>query len=191
MTGVQTCALPILPVSFISFTAALKNSDAQLNWKTAFEQNVSGYRIQRSFDGVNYNTIASVKANGSNSYNFNDISVSSLGVNKIYYLIEEYDLDGKTELSSVQTVDIITVLTKLFVYPNPANDFINVRIPQTISSGAMAVLYNMNGIAVLRQNVSALQYEKISVNKLANGNYSLVIMDNGKAAYQQTVLVQH
>lgn len=186
----DTVNLTTLPVHFISFTAALVNSNAQLNWKTSSEQNVSGYHIQRSADGIHFTTIADVKA-GSNNYSYNDIAVVNLGMQKIYYRIEEYDTDGKIQLSDIRQIDIKNAISKLFVYPNPAKDFINVRIPQDISATAKIVIYNISGSVISQQAVSPLQYAKIDVSSLANGMYSVAILDNGHATYSQVFQVQH
>lgn len=182
--------LTTLPVQFLSFTAALKNNNAALNWKTSSEQNVSGYHIQRSADGIHFITVADVKANNSSNYLYNDIAVTSLGAPHIYYRIEEYDNDGKMQLSDVRKIDIENAAGRLFVYPNPAKDFINVRVPQDISSAAKLVVYNMNGNVVLQQPAVPSQYVHVNVSGLVNGNYSIVILDGGATAYTQNFQVQ-
>jgi Leucine rich repeat/Secretion system C-terminal sorting domain len=187
----DTIDITTLPVYFINFAAVLKNNDAVLNWKTAQEINVSGYHVQRSFDGIHFNAVATVKPNGSNNYSFNDIAVSNLGAKTIYYRIEESDADGQTQLSETRTVDIASITSKLFVYPNPANALVNIRIPATVSANSIIILYNAEGKTILNKAVAPGQYATLNLSNIANGNYALALIDNGAISSTQNILVQH
>ena len=63
-----------LQVSLSSFTATVQNKTVQLNWKTASENNINNYYVERSADGRNFNTLTSIQGlnvSGA-SYSYND-----------------------------------------------------------------------------------------------------------------------
>ncbi|MGH2552430.1 MAG: hypothetical protein ACRDEB_01870, partial [Chitinophagaceae bacterium] len=51
-----------LPVTLTSFSATMINRSVLLNWQTSTETDISHYDMERSADGINYNTINSTPA---------------------------------------------------------------------------------------------------------------------------------
>ena len=108
-TGTQTVAAvtgelvptSTLPVELVSFSGEKQNEGVALTWVTASEINSDVYDILRSKDGKNFESIGKLPAaNNSNkllSYHFFDSSPKA-GVN--YYLLTEYDFDGKHQQNS-------------------------------------------------------------------------------------------
>ncbi len=92
-----------LPVTLTSFTATLQSKTVQLKWKTASENNISNYKVERSADGRNYNSITSIQ--GLNipgaSYSYNDNNPLS-GVS--YYRLNIQGAAGYQKYSQVVTV---------------------------------------------------------------------------------------
>ena len=85
-----------LPVQLISFNGTLKDCKSSLIWQSGVEDLFSGYEIQHSQDGTDFNSIGFVAAKGSNSaYTFSHSSVSE-GTN--YYRLKLIDDDGRAEL---------------------------------------------------------------------------------------------
>jgi len=126
-----------LPVSFISFTASKIAKINSLNWSTASEQNNTGFNIERSTNGTDFENISFVKSlssNGNSSsrldYSFTDIN--PIGLNQ-YYRLKQTDFDGTRKYSAIVMVrrEAPTALTLTKVYPNPANSsiYINASVP--------------------------------------------------------------
>lgn len=90
-----------LPVELISFTAESNKTENVLNWTTASEVNNSHFEIQKSDDGVNFQSIGIVQGNGNSSevnhYSFIDLNNS----NNSYYRLKQIDFDGGFEYSHV------------------------------------------------------------------------------------------
>ena len=61
-----------LPVKLISFKGNLENNTAKLTWESATEENISGYIVERSYNGNDWTDVGDVKSAGSKSYNYND-----------------------------------------------------------------------------------------------------------------------
>ena len=75
---------------------------------------------------------------------------------------------------------------KLEAYPNPASDFINVKIPieGTYNSGQMTIT-NINGRAIMMKTLDGMtdgQIIAISTSHLSNGLYLVKIQADGKTA---------
>jgi len=95
----------VLPVKLISFTATENNGKNLLQWTTATESNSDHFSIERSSNGINYETIGRVNAVGFSSIdvNYNFIDVNPLkGIN--YYRLAMTDKDGTIEYSNVVSI---------------------------------------------------------------------------------------
>lgn len=81
---------------------------------------------------------------------------------------------------------------KIVVYPNPANNFIKITIPENIvnSVGNINIL-NTNGKLVYNEKEKLNQNKMISTSDLRNGNYFLLIETNGTKYSQQFIINHH
>jgi hypothetical protein len=84
-----------LPVELLSFSAECANESITLKWQTASEFNSSHFEVEKSTDGLNWNTIGQLPASGNSnellSYSFQDVAKS---INTIYYRLNQVDNDG-------------------------------------------------------------------------------------------------
>ncbi len=113
-----------LPVNFTSFNATINNKQTNLSWTTASEINNKGFEIERSTDGVNFETIGFVKGN-SNSNRVNKYSFIDANHSSAFYRLKQIDFDGKFDYSnviSVQGNDLLIDIT-----PNPFNNVIEIN----------------------------------------------------------------
>ena len=96
---------PALP-QLHTFTASeAPNKTVQLNWQTAFEQNVASFEVMRSTNGTNFSSIGqAVPAGGpatAAQYAFTDVNTVS-GIN--YYQIKQVKTDASFTLSDIAAV---------------------------------------------------------------------------------------
>lgn len=94
-----------LPVSLLEFNVVKNQNSVSLIWKTENELNDNYFNIERSVNGIIYNSIGRVNGNGttaiSSNYGFRDMDPSD-GIN--YYRLKQVDFDGKSTYSSVRSV---------------------------------------------------------------------------------------
>jgi len=104
-SGFQNYIESSLPVKFMGFTAARSKTEVLIQWTTTEEINASHYEIQRSNDGSNWSTIATVAAKGLatgvNQYRYADVNSASVTV---YYRVKQVDVDGKSMFTAVKSV---------------------------------------------------------------------------------------
>lgn len=84
-----------LPIQLLSFTAECQNYYALIKWTVASQANNAYFTIERTTDGINFETIAIVKGAGNTStlHSYSVIDYSPLaGIS--YYRISQTDYDG-------------------------------------------------------------------------------------------------
>ena len=95
-----------LPVELIRFDGKLVSNNVHLYWSTASEQNSDYFLIEKSFDGIDWNLVGSVKASGNSNqtidYSFIDNDLK-FGVS--YYRLKQFDFDGEFKIYSVIAID--------------------------------------------------------------------------------------
>lgn len=100
------CAVT-LPIQLLNFTAENKDNRVILEWTTATEINNEYFNIERSKDGISWESIGVISGCGTcsynNSYTFSD-QFPLEGVS--YYRMKQTDYDGKFTYSELVVVDI-------------------------------------------------------------------------------------
>jgi hypothetical protein len=176
--GVITDLSP-LDVKIVEFTAVKKGNTVEVNWKVEAESGLKNYEVERSANGRNFVSVATVNATGANSYRSNDLQPLS-GLN--YYRLKVVDLDGSIAYSEVRIVVFGSEGT-INVFPNPSADRINVLLPESWQGKAVTIdIMDQLGRAVIKvARTQAGQVETINVTLLANAVYLLrMINSNGE-----------
>jgi hypothetical protein len=183
-----------LPVVLKYFTAQLNNNKVDLKWATSTEINASHFVIERSFDGRNYEDIATVLAFGNTTdektYQYAD---NSYGSDKqvIYYRLRQVDQDGKLDYSLTRMIRIGKQGTtaSILTFPNPVTNEVRISIPNNWQ-GKKAVyeIVNANGQTVRKtETSSSSQVETVDVTTLTRGFYVVRVSCNGEVAQQKIV----
>jgi hypothetical protein len=110
-----------LPVQLLSFEAAPQNGIVLTNWAISDAVNLNHFELQRSTDGIYFETIAIVfydaSPSFSSSYQVKDMSPVK-GMD--YYKLKMIDNDGKISYSQTEPVEInSTSVSSISVMPNP------------------------------------------------------------------------
>ena len=97
-----------LPVDYLNFSARYINSNLiNIDWTTATEINNRDFEVERSYDGRNYETIATIFGNGTTSFPVDYKAVDNnflRTANVIYYRLKQNDYNGDYEYSPVARV---------------------------------------------------------------------------------------
>ena len=171
-----------LPLSLLDFNAVAQDGQSLLNWHTGEEENTGRFVVERSVDGVHWDSIGVVTAAGQSNvtlgYSYVDVSPKK-GYD--YYRLGMVDIDGRQQLSAVKRVRIGDAGT-IRIYPNPVRDVLTLEMAE---DGAGRVqLYNSTGVGVLTQEFSGYTVN-LALGALPGGVYHLVIQQNGKKYVQE------
>ena len=163
-----------LPVTLTKFTAVKQEQTAALAWSTTSETNSDRFDLQHSTDGNQWRIIGSLSAKGEsqvlNSYSFLHLEPSS-GQN--LYRLKMVDRDGSFAFSRISAVNF-EFGNETTVYPNPAVNFVKVKIDgQTNwSQIASARIFNLNGQVVSSYKITS---DELDVQALKSGNFIIQI----------------
>ncbi len=163
-----------VPAELSAFAGALLDDKVLLNWTAVSQTNNAGWRVLRSTDNVNFEPVSSLVSGAGTSnerldYNYADVNLPK-GVDKVYYLLEQVDLDGKVTRSRVTEVLLggrFADMPKEFstaIYPNPFNPATTVAYNLPEAAKVSIIIYDALG-----QQIRAL----VSNAETAAGRYSI------------------
>ena len=150
-----------VPIELSSFVGSVIEDRVVLNWATASQTNNAGFRVLRSTDGETYEVVSALIAGAGTTdqlmdYMFEDTSLPAVG--KVYYLLEQIDLDGTINRSN--PIEVLLgarfILPTEFastVYPNPFNPRTTISYDLPAETDVSIVIYDAIGQEI-RQLVS-------------------------------------
>jgi len=110
ITSVHISCSGILPVEMLDMNVYNENNTNIVEWTTASEINNDYFLIERSTDGFNWSTIATVDGSGNTTteitYRAEDNSYGA-GIN--YYRIKQVDFDGQYEYFDIMSIKNVVV----------------------------------------------------------------------------------
>ncbi len=169
-----------LPVELMYFTGTKAADHNLLNWATATEDNAAFYDIQRSKDGINFQTIGRVDAVGNalytNTYNYKDEQPLG-GIS--YYRLKMVDTDESTAYSNIISLERAIKGTELVqLFPNPTQSLLNYEL-ETQDATEVTVKIMDNYGRILHNELVQLgkgrSMQSLDVSQLANGLYYIQI----------------
>jgi hypothetical protein len=183
-------SLSTLPLDLLTFTGQLQNNNSVLlNWKTENEINTSHFVIERSADGIRFNGIGNVTANGRNntggsfSYAFTDNDAINQSSQRLYYRLKMVDIDGNLKYSNIISVLFPLITGKLSIAPNPVRSTVKVSIAAETDGRVQWNLTDNVGRVILKgsENVKkgAGNSFTINMNRLSAGAYNLSVTGAG------------
>ena len=182
-----------LPVNWLSFTAQKSNNtQVSLQWSTANETKNHFYIVERSTDGVTFNSIGKL-AGGNNlnmlqQYYYNDLKPYA-GTN--FYRLKQVDLDGQFTYSSVAKVTLDRSGQTWTIYPNPAHGQSNIRLLDNMKKVNIA-LTDASGKIVYRTYLPSAkvgQQITLPLQGLAKGIY-IIKMETETESRSDKIVVQ-
>lgn len=118
-------ATNILPIELVNFECVKKVDHNQLRWETKSELNNDYFLVEKSYDGVYFESIRKINGAGNSSVNrqyvHNDHDIS---YQTVYYRLRQVDFDGEETFSNVLTVKRDP--SQITIYPNPTSGTLNI-----------------------------------------------------------------
>ncbi len=174
----------VLPASWLGFTGENKGTFNHLEWAVANEINVDYYELERSYDGVSFETITKIGAVGQaeHLYDYADHDLSVAGI--YYYRVRSIDNNGSVNMTDIITINVETsdegLANNTRLYPNPTTGTFTIEIELTKEAIQLkADMFDATGKKVLNglmldQNASAgLHKYVVDGSKLPAGIYEI------------------
>ncbi|WP_071596778.1 PQQ-dependent sugar dehydrogenase [Neolewinella persica] len=193
-TFYRVTTLRSMPVELTAWTAEVQDKVVVLSWQTGAEVGAADYVIERSSNGVDFSTLATVIAAGTTSeatdYTYTD--VEPLG-GRSYYRLRQRDLDGAEELFPVRSVIFRSGSAAApTITPNPTQRDLSITIPELQENGPVNVqIFATDGRRVFEHvrldEAGRHQYDYI-LPELPAGVYRVVVRFDGEAFQQNLVI---
>ena len=175
----------VLPIHLISFTATAQKDKVQLQWSTATETNSRDFKIQRSLDGINFETIGTVVAAGNSStirnYSFDDLQSISLKGKLVFFRIVETDIDGHLFYTDVKKVKIGDGKNNFTLVHNPVQNEALLNYESVEKYGALIRVVDHLGRVIISKQVQIIEgvnQIKLQTGNLAKGIYEVELTSN-------------
>ena len=181
-----------LPVELTEFSAtATPDGKVELSWTTHSELNNDFFSVERSKNGANFETIGTVKGNGTSSrihhYGLTDDHPHP-GLS--YYRLRQTDYDGTHQHFNPVAVEVLHGGMPVNIYPNPATSYLHLEGLFEGETRVSSRLYNTMGVT-LRQS-DGTHYgpyrHSFDVSAFPSGVYCVEINVNGRL-YTGKVLI--
>ncbi len=191
--SVNAQLLTILAVDLTSFNGTPKNNEVELNWSVAAGSTAKQFTIERSADGINFNSIITTAGNAALQYTANDKTVTP---GTWYYRLKITDINGSINYSKIITARIGNSKEGLFYPSVVTNNVVMFKSGSNISNATVTMI-DINGRMVARENIAkiiagvpvSLQLSAQN-NKLPAGFYIIKISSTNGDIITGKVVVQ-
>ncbi len=163
-----------LPVELIDFNVKVFEDGVNIEWYTATETNSSYFVVEKSNDGIRFETLEVVNAAGNSQttlkYSIKDHAPHP-GMN--YYRLIQVDLDETTENLGVRQVEFLSKF-ELHTFPNPTTYLLNIDAFSIKNQNIKIELININGQVILEDELDVVKgrnIHSINVENLEEGLY--------------------
>ncbi|TSA49390.1 MAG: T9SS C-terminal target domain-containing protein, partial [Sphingobacteriales bacterium] len=168
-----------LPVTLSNFSLKVTdNKRVELNWKTESEINSDYFNVERSEDGINFNTIGKVSGHGTSDqpHNYELIDYNPICENS-YYRLHQFDIDSKEHFSSILSAHISC--NQISIYPSPVSDQITISNSE-LNSGETKIIIKSIDEKLVFENTFKFDGDKkmIDVSFLTGGLYFIQISND-------------
>lgn len=184
----------VLPVTFTSIKAASQQKDIKVDWTVENEVNIEKYELQKSNDGNNFSSIATLYSNavnGSAQYSWLDKNVAD-GNN--FYRVKSVGRDGKSFFSDIVKVAFDnSILIK--IYNNPAQpNVINVVFNKQAAGSYSVHVYNSNGQVLFKKSINIAGKNTVQLitipGIISKGIYHVEVKGPGNIKAMQPLMLQ-
>jgi surface protein len=144
-----------LPVTWLDFTGQFAKNNVILNWKTASEQNNTGFDVERSADGRSWSKIGFIPGKTNSAvptpYSYTDLSPLK-GLS--YYRLKQFDLDNKFSYSRIVQINGLTT-DEASIWPNPVTNMLNIGINERYRNEKLYLtVTDMKGTVLVSRTVT-------------------------------------
>ncbi len=183
-----------LPIELLSFDAIMNGKQVDINWTTATELNNDYYTIEKSKDGINFETSSIVDAAGNSLslINYKDIDANPFeGIS--YYRLKQTDFNGTFSYSKIVSVNYTLSDDGMSIFPNPTIGEININIKELEGKEVLVVIRDITGKECFSKVILSQENQQLiavdSEHQLAPGTY-IVTASSSNKLYSKKIIVK-
>lgn len=182
-------ATGVLPVTVTNFIAQKEKNVVVLKWNATAETRFKQYDVERSIDGIIFNTIGNIEGRNLPQYDFTDNILPNSPV--AYYRLKMIDADGRFKNSNIVAVKLNKDYSNALVYPNPTIGELNIKLYQPLFTNSTLQVLDVTGRMVKQLSVSANNVNiQLDVKGLTAGRYFIKITNSQQVINQSFVVIK-
>lgn len=187
----------VLPIELISFNADLNHeNNVDLTWATATETNNDYFTIEKTKDGISFETVAVVDGAGNSTQTLHYADIDNNPYQGVsYYRLKQTDFNGMYSYSNIVAVTVENVPAVSFnVYPNPGNGTdMNVSMQVTEGQEIVVAITDAMGKLCYSETIQAQSngdaaYRITPPQQLSRGIYFVSVATQEKMVAQKMIV---
>ncbi len=167
-SGIIPSSSGVLPIELLNFEGQKEASKVKLFWTTSIEKDNDYFTVERSSDGLNFNSIGSLKGKENSLVNVNyelyDNNPLS-GIN--YYRLKQTNLNKTYKYSQTITIQFNDDYN-FSIFPNPINNnqSLLIKLNNSFKSQVELNIYDGSGKIVISRTLKLLEQKEITIENL-------------------------
>lgn len=174
-----------LPITLLYFRGQSADMSVSLEWATIYEENFDHFELERSIDGISFETLTEITGRGgidiATRYSYGDNLETS---GRYYYRLKSIDYDRSFEYSKIISV-VVGSEQSIVIYPNPVIDR-KLKI-KGLSGSVQCILIDQLGRPLMSMELVHDQSEILIDQDISSGLYLLKVIGTG---YSKMLKVQ-
>jgi hypothetical protein len=186
----------VLPVHFTYFNGTKTAMGNELKWSTSQETDNKCFDIERSHDGISFETISKVNGKGTtnNASFYTYIDKTCNAILPTYYRLKQVDFNEKFEFSDIVFVEGAEANEMIQIFPNPVKEGenINIQFNESDQGWAEVAIFTTTGIFLHEyrlDNIRTIEHINLQSCNLKKGEYLFKIKTEAKE-YEAKVMVK-
>ena len=168
-----------LPIELVEFNAVQSGNEVDVTWVTATEHNNDYFEVERTADGISFETLGMVDASGNSSFAHSYRFIDTHPLEGVaYYRMRQVDFNGMTSSSPFAAVNFISK-TGLTVYPNPSVEGVFTFMQEDDQSVNEVAVFSADMKFIKKETIVPGEKAIISIADQPDGIYFLVYDENG------------
>ncbi|MDB5202485.1 MAG: type sorting protein [Ferruginibacter sp.] len=167
----------VVPLKFISFSAQNRDLHVDLDWKTGDETNTSLMTIERSADGVLFQSLGKLPAfntGGEHQYFFRDAQPLK---GMAWYRIVETDLNAHQFFSKTILVNRRGKSQEFIIFPNPVKNSTVLTFTEATAPGKLKLTDEKGSVLLSWEIAAGLNNLSVDLRALPSGLYFLTLTE--------------
>jgi len=156
-------------------------SQVYLEWNVITESNINSFQIERSLDGLNYTIVGEIKniSNTSKKKLFEFVDEHpKIGEN--FYRLRQLSINGESEISEVNKIEIIKVIDEFMIHPNPATHNFDISF-LSVKQGIVGIKIICEKGNIIKDffllSEEGFNNFQVDVSDIAMGSYTVSLSD--------------
>ncbi|GAB5538214.1 MAG: hypothetical protein Salg2KO_03170 [Salibacteraceae bacterium] len=173
-----------LPIELLAFNGKWLDQDIELIWSTAVEYNSDFFTLERSSDGLHYETLAEIKAAGNSRETTHYSYIDQNAPWEVqYYRLKQTDIDANSTTYSTLRFAKRENADAIAIYPNPFKT--SFQITNLPENATQVAVYDMVGRKVWLGRIDS----KVETMLPSAGVYQVHVLDEQKTVLSSAKLV--